>query len=361
MRSVRREGFSSSFSIEVFVFATDYDVYLCYGHQDRLMARLMRGYLRGHNISSWFDEEHFSHHQEHNPESVKQKLRDAIARCDSLLLLLSPDTRLSPWVKFEIETAKELNMRRMAAVVRPIDESLLPDWLQYISRTEIFDVKPNSDELRGLRENIADNKPTYIAGRLAPSIVKQSRIDRLDNHLAKCKKNDLSLWFLNGNLTVATYIIPTIEDRLRKFPDVECRCRALFLDSPHVSGAELDPGEEGVKFQDFFESRLVQSNFMKRPHPHHVLLGDTMRELDRVRRRFPNFTIDVRLTPILPPGRLILADGEYGFCGPYWQVFNAQLPMFVFDRHSPLFEKLSGYFEEAYTAARPMPAGLLTA
>jgi hypothetical protein len=102
-------------------------VFVSYAHSDREFTRRLVGDLRRRQIRVWLDE------RLQSGEAWRQQLRMAIAAADALLLVLSPASASSDYVRWEVDIANELGKLLVPAVFQRCD---LPDTvrqLQYVN------------------------------------------------------------------------------------------------------------------------------------------------------------------------------------------------------------------------------------
>jgi TIR domain len=66
-----------------------YDAFISHSSSDKLTARLIRGYLRSHNIHSWFDESETVLSDSVSEEDIISRLNPAIESCRYFLWLCS--------------------------------------------------------------------------------------------------------------------------------------------------------------------------------------------------------------------------------------------------------------------------------
>jgi hypothetical protein len=89
------------------------EVFLSHSNLDRHFALEMAGVLRQHGIPNWFSEINIIGAQQWHDE-----IGAALRRCDWLVVLLSPNSIESIWVKREVLFA--LNDRRYAERIVPV-------------------------------------------------------------------------------------------------------------------------------------------------------------------------------------------------------------------------------------------------
>jgi hypothetical protein len=94
------------------------EVFLSHSNLDRHFALEMAGVLRQHGIPNWFSEINIIGAQQWHDE-----IGAALRRCDWLVVLLSPNSIESIWVKREVLFA--LNDRRYAERIVPVPLSAL--------------------------------------------------------------------------------------------------------------------------------------------------------------------------------------------------------------------------------------------
>lgn len=124
-------------------------IFLCYARHSRPSADLLRDRLIAHDYSVWMDKYDL-------PGNMhwKKTIRNAIRDCDKLVLVMSDDALQSEWVKYEVETASELNKPILPIVV---EQSVSTDELGeeapaalYISAEDLRDPERMEEVVRNL-------------------------------------------------------------------------------------------------------------------------------------------------------------------------------------------------------------------
>lgn len=102
-------------------------VFLSYAFADREVARTMAEKLRQHGLKVWFDE-----YELKVADSLAEKIRDAISSSDYLIVLLSPNSVKSRWVRKELDSAfaRELASRDITLLPVMIADCEVPRFLE---------------------------------------------------------------------------------------------------------------------------------------------------------------------------------------------------------------------------------------
>lgn len=337
----------------------EYDAFISHSSEDKLMARLIRGYLRSHNIHSWFDEFETALSDSVADQDISDKLNPAIEHCRYFLLITSRSSMNSRWVEAEARKAYELRQQGLpihlvGLLIEPITDSEKPDWMRSIRHLDISGVYKRVDRLKELRDKIGATKATYISD-VEPNFFKQIPISKLSDHLVKCPGNDLSMWFIDAGLTFGHYIVPALNDMMSRRPFERFTCRVLLMDSHHLPGnTGLFNGAKRAA-QRFFDRTIRDSEFITNKAPHVENVKGTRQKLENLASLHKNFSYELRLTFQMPAGRMIFASG-IGFYGPHIE-YSAVAPFLIFDNNSPFFGIAEKHFDQAYQAARQIPPG----
>jgi hypothetical protein len=332
-----------------------YDAFISHSSADKLTARLIRGYLRSHNIHSWFDESETILSDSVDDTDILARLNPAIDQSRYFLLLISRSAVASPWVEKEVRHAIALraegrDIKLVGVMIEPMQDDEKPEWMRAIRHLDVSGAFQMVDRLKELRDEIGSVKPTYI-GDVEPNFFKQIPTSKLQEHMVKCAGNDISIWYINAGFTLQHYLIPAFEEMLASRPSATLRCRVMLLDSSRLTHA-INPFLWPARaFQRRLDETIRKSKFLTNEAPHESSIRTAIVELERLRTRYTNFEYELKLTKRLPAGRLIFISG-IGFFGPYVKEFNSKLPMLVFDRNSPFFLTAKQHFEEAYSDAR---------
>ena len=126
----------------------DYDIYICYAHQDRVIASMFNAKLQHYGLSVFYDVDSFS-----MAGNYSSFITNAISRCSLFLYLHSENSSQSNWVRKEVEFAI---IKGVKIVPVNIDfewtdncriRSLLHDrqWLEF--DTNSYEYKQNSEKI----------------------------------------------------------------------------------------------------------------------------------------------------------------------------------------------------------------------
>lgn len=342
--------------------AYEYDIFISHSSSDALQARLIRGYMRSHNLDCWLDNTNMRPSEPIDDMSISSRVGDALRRSRYLLLVLSKEALGSDWVKREVEYALKLRredhhkLEIVAVTVEDLDLSTKPDWLTPVRVIDIGGALARIDVLRDLRDEIGEPKPTYISD-VKPSFVKHTPVGRLTEHLRKCDFDSIKIWFINGGFSVQQHILPAVRTALEDLASSRKKLEAqvLLVDSAHFPGNGLPTPLNDPHGQNLLDERLRISKFFPREGRHETLLRQTAARLRDLDEAYDKFSVEIRLTPQIPAGRIIIA-GEFGFFSPYIQEYDSDLPVLIFDRKSPFFSIAERYFDMTFRTARPFPS-----
>lgn len=122
------------------------EVFLSHAHQDAVIAAWVADLLRRHNVPVWYSPANIVGAQQWHDE-----IGAALSRCDWLVLLLSPDSVVSKWVKRELLFALDhdrYSNRIVPVQIQTCDPSAL-SWT--LSALQMIDLSTNPMEgCRGL-------------------------------------------------------------------------------------------------------------------------------------------------------------------------------------------------------------------
>jgi hypothetical protein len=120
-----------------------YSCFISYSTRDQDFADRLHADLQAKGLRCWF-----SRHDAQGGKKLHEQIEEAIRVHDRLLLILSPDSMNSEWVKTEIAKARQKEMRDGRRVLFPIrlcSFEALRDW-------ECFDADAGKDSAREIRE-----------------------------------------------------------------------------------------------------------------------------------------------------------------------------------------------------------------
>jgi uncharacterized protein YjbI with pentapeptide repeats len=120
-----------------------YSCFIGYSMQDQDFADRLHADLQNKGVRCWF-----APHDIQGGKKIHEQIDEAIRLYDKLLLILSPASMSSEWVKTEIAKARKREMReshRMLFPLRLADFETLRDW-------ECFDADTGKDSAREIRE-----------------------------------------------------------------------------------------------------------------------------------------------------------------------------------------------------------------
>lgn len=333
-----------------------YDAFISHSSQDKLTARLIRGYLRSHNIIAWFDEENFEPSDPVDDEAIASKLKPAIAKCRYFIIIVSRESIRSDWVKRELKIARHLNAQEnlniqfVAILIEPLDKDGKPEWLSGIREIDISGAFVIVDRLRELRDDIGKVKPTYI-GNVVPNFFKQITIESLRETIVQCPGDEMKIWFLNGGHTFQVFLMPAIEELVERRKGERFDCKVLLMDSAFLPGNRVGGGIFRRMFQRQFERVIAESRFLIEDGRQHTFVQHATTMFEVLANKYPNLSVELKLTNQIPSGRYIFVSG-IGFFSPFVRSFDVNLPVFVFDRISPFFKPAEEHFDSIFESAR---------
>ncbi|MEL7480818.1 MAG: toll/interleukin-1 receptor domain-containing protein [Pseudomonadota bacterium] len=332
----------------------NYDAFISHASEDKHIARLLRGYLRSHNIHSWFDVDHVEPTEPMEVDKLNHKFTKAIENSDFFLFLISKHSLKKKWPRLEFDYAlaqRNINPETTKMIGIIIDETSpedLPEWISPISYRSIYGAFAGLDILDGIRDQIGKSKATYIS-RLEPHFIKQVRAEKLASNLRKALSQELDFWYINGGFSIRQKICPTLEELLEKDPGSTLTCRFMFLDSVLLND---EPDDDYIaEFEDYLHNFLGNSNFFQFHGQHHELVNDSIAAILEMKARYKNFDCTIKLSDRIPAGRFILSDTT-GFFTPFVSDTNDTMPIFIFDERSPFFSFARRHFEKGYQTAR---------
>ena len=120
-----------------------YSLFISYSTHDQEFAERLHNDLQAKGVRCWF-----APHKMRGGKKVHEQIDEAIRVYDKLLLILSPDSMASEWVKTEIFKAREREIKEGRRVLFPIrlcSFEALRDW-------NLFDADTGKDLAREIRE-----------------------------------------------------------------------------------------------------------------------------------------------------------------------------------------------------------------
>ena len=120
-----------------------YSCFISYSTDDQVFAERLHADLQACGVRSWF-----APHDMRGGKKLHDQIADAIRVYDRLLLVLSPSSMRSEWVKTEISTARAKEAAERRRVLFPI--SLVP--FQAIRQWKCFDADRGKDSASEIRE-----------------------------------------------------------------------------------------------------------------------------------------------------------------------------------------------------------------
>jgi uncharacterized protein YjbI with pentapeptide repeats len=120
-----------------------YSCFISYSFKDQDFADRLYADLQNKGVRCWFAPHHMK-----AGEKLNEQIDEAIRLYDKLLLILSPHSMESEWVKTEIAKARKREVRDKRKVLFPI--SLVP--FKAIEDWECFDADTGKDSAREIRE-----------------------------------------------------------------------------------------------------------------------------------------------------------------------------------------------------------------
>jgi hypothetical protein len=120
-----------------------YSLFISYSTKDQEFAERIHTDLQAKGVRCWF-----APHDMRSGKKVHEQIDEAIRVYDKLLLILSPASMESEWVKTEISKARKREIREGKRILFPIrlcSFETLRDW-------ECFDADAGKDSAREIRE-----------------------------------------------------------------------------------------------------------------------------------------------------------------------------------------------------------------
>src|ERR1035437_3774773 len=119
-----------------------YSLFISYSTEDQEFAERLHADLQARNVRCWF-----APHDVQGGKKLHDQIDDAIRVHDKLLLILSPESMKSEWVKTEISKARKREIKESRRVLLPIrlcSFETLRDW-------ECFDADAGKDSAREIQ------------------------------------------------------------------------------------------------------------------------------------------------------------------------------------------------------------------
>jgi hypothetical protein len=125
-----------------------YSCFISYSTKDQAFADRLFADLQTNGVRCWF-----APHHGQRGRKLHEQIDEAIRVHEKLLLILSPDSMNSEWVKTEIAKARKRELRERVQILFPVSlvrYEDLRDW-------ECFDADTGKDSAREIREYLIAN------------------------------------------------------------------------------------------------------------------------------------------------------------------------------------------------------------
>lgn len=339
------------------------DVFLSHSSKDDIFVRMLRGYLRAHNIEAWIDDDRFGPFMAVDEETTDANIREGISGARYFIVIVSKNSLQSEAVAKEVTFAKarrqEVHDIEVLGLV--IDDTRLedaPEWLKDI-RMSRFSVVPTDDKLnpqlsvdedplKTLRDEIGRGQPLYIS-KVQPYFFKQVLAGTIGPDLSETNSQTISLWFVNGGFSLQANYPEAIRRIATKSPGAE-HIEALFLDSAHLKTGGF--WRFMSRQRQSIIDQLISSSGKTGAKGDHAEQVRKSAEILRSVAKDANCTLDVRLTEKLPTGRFLFLD-ELTVFAPYTMPHNSEEPAFLMNINAPFSKVSRRLFTETFDAARP--------
>ena len=200
--------------------------FISYSTKDQEFAERLHADLQNKGVRCWF-----APHDIQSGKKLHEQIDEAIRLHDKLLLILSPDSMKSEWVKTEIAMARKREVRDQRRVLFPIRLApfeALRDW-------ECFDADTGKDSAREIREyfipdfsNWKDHD-SYQAAFISYSTKDQTFADRL---YADLQNKGVRCWFAPHDVQGGRKLHEQIDEAIRLHD------KLLLILSPHSMESE---------------------------------------------------------------------------------------------------------------------------
>lgn len=335
-----------------------HDIFLSHASEDNYIARLVRGYFQQHNIQVWIDAVDAQLRGSNEDAWIARSIMPSIERCKNFIVLVSADSIQKRWVVLETEAALDLfrqeKIERLSALI--IDDTKieeLPPPFNQFRALSLYNSPPDADILRDLRDEIGANNPTYI-NAVKPNFIKQVTLDKLTQHIGQCDPGPVKIWYVNGGRSVSSHIIPGLRRIVEMHPHASLDCSVMLTDSQYLKHPRKKITFDlslRYWFQDRLDAYIAEAKFLDTELPHHHMVEKSLARFSDLQQGLENFRFTFKLSPLMPAGRIILI-GDIAFYGPHIAEADADLPLLVFDRRSPLFAKIEKHFDDAWRPSR---------
>lgn len=103
---------------------TGIGVFISYSHEDRIIAEMLAQRVHSIGFTPWIDFAGIK-----GGEEWRQSIDDALERSSAFLILLTPESNASRWVKYELRQALERKLRIIPLMIRTCP---LPDEIEHL-------------------------------------------------------------------------------------------------------------------------------------------------------------------------------------------------------------------------------------
>jgi len=108
-----------------------FSVFISYASEDLMFVQNLRDALQREGVWCWFAPDALR-----GGDFFKARIDNAIRQCDKLLVIFSRSALASPWVKYEVELARQKERKQKTAVIIPLslDATLFkePSWATFL-------------------------------------------------------------------------------------------------------------------------------------------------------------------------------------------------------------------------------------
>jgi hypothetical protein len=107
------------------------NVFISFAFEDVDEVNLLRGQAKNENSEIDFNDRSVREpYDSDRADYIRQKLRERINQCSTMVVYLSDDTAQSPWVKWEVEKSIELGKKVIAVHAGDTAPGNIPDFIR---------------------------------------------------------------------------------------------------------------------------------------------------------------------------------------------------------------------------------------
>lgn len=321
-------------------------IFLSYSHKDKAIVALLRRELVRAGLEVWMDD-----HEIEPGDILINEISTNLISVDYFCVVLSKNSVVSNWVKFELEEARsyEISNNKLTVVPIVIDDCQVPNLVKtkYYSKFHVPDLFEK--ELDKLIKKLGgiENENSYSFGILYD-------FNDLVQDFRRRKTSKLDVLLINGGATIPALIDPHIEEVIS---DNKIDIRFVFLNNNYSRLAEQHDFEDGYdalkgknwnikEHQRIYEALVLESNCLQNIGIHEKQVDRSISTFANLKKE--NVNISIRNNSRLPFCRLLILD-DVIYYTPFLNAKPFMFYTFKLTQNHPMFDYCRSHFDFMYT------------